>query len=89
MPFTRVSILKGKSSEYKKALLSNVYLAMRETFNVPEDDLVMVIHEHEPDGFLYSGNYLNIDHAENVFINLVESPKENGSFGNGVAQYAE
>jgi 4-oxalocrotonate tautomerase len=30
---------------------------------------------------------LNI-RREDVFINLVEVPKENWSFGNGVAQYA-
>jgi hypothetical protein len=26
---------------------------------------------------------------EDVFVNLVEVRKENGSFGNGVAQYAQ
>jgi 4-oxalocrotonate tautomerase len=25
---------------------------------------------------------------ENIFVNLLDVPKENGSFGNGIAQYA-
>ncbi len=130
MPFTRVSMLKGKSSEYKHAVIDSIYDAMRLTFDVPENDIFMVIHEHEEDSFNYGKNHgkncLNIKRTddllfiqvtasntrtvdkktaffsktaellverigiriEDVFINIVEVPKENWSFGNGLAQYA-
>ncbi|QXX73353.1 tautomerase family protein [Methylovirgula sp. HY1] len=126
MPLTRVSLRKGKSSAYKRAVLDHVYAAMREAFNVPEEDRFMLIDEHDADGFAYSTNYLGIARdddlviiqitanntrtveqkkalfaaiaeklgrdpgirPENIFINLVEVPKENWSFGNGIAQYA-
>ncbi|HET6375874.1 MAG TPA: tautomerase family protein [Methylocella sp.] len=126
MPLTRVSLLKGKSPEYRKAILDGLYQAMRETFGVPEDDRFMLIEEYEKANFDYGENYLGIarDDAlviiqitvnntrgleqkkalfariaeilaekpgirpENILVNLLEVPKENWSFGKGIAQYA-
>lgn len=126
MPLTRVSLRRGKPPQYRRAILHQVYTAMRESFDVPEDDRFMVVHEHDGDGFAYGAEYLGISRSddllivqitanntrttaqkqalfariaerlaedpgvrpEDVFINLVEVPKENWSFGLGVAQYA-
>ncbi len=126
MPFTRISMRKGKSAEYKQAMTAAIYQAMRDTFIVPEDDIFMVIHELKADNFIYGKHYLDIARTddllliqmtvsntrtieqkkalfakivellvqaiqirpEDVFINLVETAKENWSFGNGLAQYA-
>ncbi len=60
MPLTRVSIRKGKSPAYKRAILDHIYAAMRETFNVPEDDRFMLIDEYGEEDFLYGANYLGI-----------------------------
>jgi len=126
MPLTRVSLLKGKSPEYRRAILDSLYQAMREIFEIPEDDRFMVIEELEPENFLYGKTYLGIARdddlviiqivvnntrgpdkkkalyariaellakspgikPENVLVNLVDVPKENWSFGMGIAQYA-
>jgi 4-oxalocrotonate tautomerase len=126
MPLTRVSMLKGKSPEYRRAILDSLYQAMREIFEIPEDDRFMVIEELEPENFLYGKTYLGIARdddlviiqivvnntrgpdkkkalysrlaellakspgvkPENVLVNLVDVPKENWSFGMGLAQYA-
>jgi len=125
MPLTRVSMLKGKSPEYRRAILDSLYQAMRESFEIPEDDRFMVIEELSPENFLYGKSYLGIARdddlvliqivvnntrgpdkkkalyariaellakspgikPENVLVNLVDVPKENWSFGMGVAQY--
>jgi 4-oxalocrotonate tautomerase len=125
MPLTRVSMLKGKSPEYRRAILDGLNQAMREIFEIPEDDRFMVIEELEPENFLYGKTYLGIVRdddlvmiqivanntrgpdkkkalyariverlgkspgisPENVLVNLVDVPKENWSFGMGVAQY--
>lgn len=117
---------KGKSREYKRAIIASIYESMRLTFDVPEDDIFMVIDEHETDDFNYGKSYLGIERTddlliiqvtanntrtldkkkaffaktaellvngtgirkEDIFINIVEVPKENWSFGNGLAQYA-
>jgi phenylpyruvate tautomerase PptA (4-oxalocrotonate tautomerase family) len=126
MPLTRILLCAGKSASYRRAIAEGVYLAMRETFNVPEGDRFMTISEHERENFDYGANYLDIKRdddlvmiqitanntrtieqkkalyasiaahlnaspgirPENVLISLVEVPKENWSFGLGLAQYA-
>ncbi|HEY3030886.1 MAG TPA: tautomerase family protein [Bradyrhizobium sp.] len=126
MPLVRVSLRRGKSDDYKKAIGDGVYKAMREAFNVPEEDRFVVVSEHSESEFQFSKTYLDIARSddlviiqitanntrtteqkkalfarivqllsqhpglrkEDVFISLVDVPKENWSFGNGVAQYA-
>jgi 4-oxalocrotonate tautomerase len=126
MPLVRVSLRGGKSDDYKKAIGDGVYKAMREVFNVPEEDRFVVVSEHSESEFQFSRTYLDIARSddlviiqitanntrtieqkkaffariaellsqhpglrkEDVFISLVDVPKENWSFGNGIAQYA-
>jgi 4-oxalocrotonate tautomerase len=126
MPLVRVSLRRGKSDGYKKAIADGIYKAMLETFDVPKEDRFVVISEHSESELQFSRTYLDIARSddlviiqitanntrnldqkkalfarisellsqdpglrkEDVFINLVEVPKENWSFGNGIAQYA-
>ena len=126
MPLTRIDLRRGKSAEFKKALMDGVYDAMRETFDVPEEDRFMTIVEHDDTTFSFSRTYLGVDRSEDLviiqvtanntrtvekkkalyasiarrlanspgvrpqdtFVSIVEVPKENWSFGNGLAQYA-
>ncbi|MEE1613205.1 tautomerase family protein [Microvirga sp. CF3016] len=68
MPLIRISLKKGKSSADRKALADGVYLALRETFNVPEDDLFVTISEHEDDNFFYGASYLGIERSDDLVI---------------------
>jgi phenylpyruvate tautomerase PptA (4-oxalocrotonate tautomerase family) len=126
MPLVRISLRRGKSAAQLVALRNGIYAAMRETFNVPEDDRFILIHQHDAEEFDCDPNYLGIARSddlvivqiacndtrtvaqkqafyrrvaenlaanpglrpEDVFINLLETAKENWSFGNGIAQYA-
>jgi 4-oxalocrotonate tautomerase len=126
MPLVRVSLRQGKSADYKRAIGDGIYQAMREAFNVPEEDRFVLISEHGESELQFSKTYLDIARSddlviiqitanntrtleqkkalfariaellsqnpglrkEDVFINMVEVPKENWSFGNGIAQYA-
>jgi len=126
MPLVRISLRRGKSPGHIAALRHGIYQAMRETFNVPENDRFILVSQHDADEFDCDPNYLGIArsddlvivqitcnsgrtleqkqalyrriagnfsadpglHPEDVFVNLVETAKENWSFGNGVAQYA-
>ena len=38
---------------YRQAIFDSLYRAMRETFNVPEDDQFMTIREHDAANFRY------------------------------------
>jgi phenylpyruvate tautomerase PptA (4-oxalocrotonate tautomerase family) len=68
MPLTRISLRRGKPAAYRKAVLDGVYLAMRETFNVPEDDRFMLITEHDADDFSYGADYLGIHRSDDLVI---------------------
>jgi 4-oxalocrotonate tautomerase len=126
MPFTRIAVRAGKPAAYRKALTQGIQRSLMEVFSVPEDDIFMVITEHDENNFVYGKHFLDINRSddlvliqitanntrtvelkkalykriaehlsespgvrpEDVFVNLVDVPKENWSFGNGIAQYA-
>lgn len=46
MPLTRIDLQRGKSAEYRRAI---VYAAMRETFDVHDEDRFMILTEHDAD----------------------------------------
>jgi len=68
MPFTQISLRRGKPAAYRKALMRGVYEAMRETFAVPEEDRFMTVGEYDEGGFDYGPNYLGIRHSDNLVI---------------------
>lgn len=126
MPLVRVSLRRGKSAQHIATIRNSIYRAMIESFNVPQNDRFIVVHQHDAEEFDYDPNYLDIartddlviiqiscnntrtveqkkafyKHAadllskepglrpQDVFINLLETSKENWSFGNGQAPYA-
>jgi phenylpyruvate tautomerase PptA (4-oxalocrotonate tautomerase family) len=57
MPVTRISLFRGKSPQYLKALCDNFHRAMVETFDVPEADRFQVIHQLEPGELVFDRNY--------------------------------
>ena len=68
MPLSRVFLRKGKSAAHKQAILDGIYLAMRETFEVPENDRFMVVSEQEAENFDYDRTYLGIDRSDDFVI---------------------
>jgi len=71
MPLTQISLKKGKSTEYRQALMDQVYMAMREAIDTPEDDRFAIVTELDDDNFNNSGNYLGIERsADVVFIKI-------------------
>jgi 4-oxalocrotonate tautomerase len=74
MPLSRISLRRGKPAAYRRAVADGVYAAMRETFEVPDDDRFMLVTEHDADGFIYGEHYLGIERsAELVIIQLTVS----------------
>ena len=68
MPMTRISLKKGKSPVYHRALMEQVYSAMRETFNVPEDDRFMTVSEHDTGQFDFGADYLGIHRSDDLIM---------------------
>ena len=68
MPLVRISVLKGHGDDAKRAMCDGVYEAMREVFNVPEDDRFVVLHEHDKAEFSYAKSYLGVAHDDGLVI---------------------
>lgn len=51
MPLVKVEIIKGKSVNYKKALLDGIHSALIEAFSIPDDDRMQRLYELEKDNF--------------------------------------
>ena len=68
MPLTRVSLRRGKSAAHRQAILDGIYRAMREVFDVPEEDRFMTITEHDAPDFSYGANYLGIARSDDLVI---------------------
>ena len=57
MPVSRISLLKGKSPDYLRALSNSLHRALVEAFNVPETDRFQAIHQHEPYELVFDREY--------------------------------
>lgn len=58
MPFTRISLIKGKSPEYLAALSDSLDKALVGAFDVPPGDRFQAIHQHEPGELVFDRRYL-------------------------------
>lgn len=113
---------RGKSLAYVNASRNSVYTAVLDSFNIPDNDRVILVSQHDAEEFDYDPGFLNIVRSdalviiqvtcnntrtlpqkqafykavaeklgadpggpEDVIINLVETTKENWSFGHGMA----
>ena len=126
MPLIRVSLLEGKSPEYKQKVSDVIHRCIVEKISAPAEDKFQIFHEHSASSFFFAPTYLGIPHTQDliiiqitmnegrtvelkkglyqgladglheavgvkksdVFVSLVEVPKVNWSFGDGIAQYA-
>ena len=68
MPLVRVSLRRGKSDDYKRAIGDGVYQALRETFTVPEEDRFVAVSEHSESEFQFSKTYMDIARTDDLVI---------------------
>ena len=71
MPLLHISLRAGKPEAYRQAIFDSLYRAMRETFDVPEDDQFMAMTEHEAANFRYGASYLGVARSDDlVFVQI-------------------
>jgi len=68
MPLVRISLLKGKSPEYLRAVTDGVHAALAETYAVPPDDRFQLIDQYEPGTFIYDPDYLGIHRTDDLVM---------------------
>lgn len=68
MPLAHISLRAGKPEAYRQAIFDGIYRALRDTFDVPEDDQFMAITEHDPANFRYGASYLDVARSDDLVI---------------------
>jgi phenylpyruvate tautomerase PptA (4-oxalocrotonate tautomerase family) len=53
MPFARIDLVKGKTSEYRATVADIVYRGIVDVLKAPDGDRFIVIGEHSPDNLIY------------------------------------
>jgi len=85
MPLVNISILKGKSPAYIKAIADGVNSAVIETMGFPADDRYQIITEHDPQSLEYQTRT-----ADRVMMFLImrsgRAPEAKKAFYNKVVQ---
>jgi 4-oxalocrotonate tautomerase len=68
MPLARISLQQGTSPAHRNTIVQNVYEALRESFNVPEDDLFMVVDEYTAQNFHFGRSFMGFSRSEKLVI---------------------
>ncbi|MEC5409129.1 tautomerase family protein [Paraburkholderia sp. MPAMCS5] len=68
MPLTRIALRAGQPADYRKALMDSIQRSLVATFNVPKDDIFMLITEHEAGNFVYDSQYLNVQRTDDLVM---------------------
>jgi 4-oxalocrotonate tautomerase len=68
MPLVRISMKTGRTADQRRSISNAIYDAMRETLNVPENDLFQIMTEHNDEELIYDPHYLNIERTNEVLF---------------------
>ncbi|MGA9868348.1 MAG: tautomerase family protein [Acetobacteraceae bacterium] len=68
MPLVRISLLKGKSPAYLRAIADGVHRALHEAYAAPIDDRFQLIDEYEPGKLIYDPDYLGVHRDDDIVI---------------------
>jgi phenylpyruvate tautomerase PptA (4-oxalocrotonate tautomerase family) len=68
VPLVRVSLVKGKTPEYRRKVGDAIHRALVETIDVPPLDRFQLITEHEAGDLVYDPGYLGIARTNDIVI---------------------
>lgn len=68
MPFTRISLLAGKSPDYLSAIADSLDRALVECFNVPKNDRFAAFHQHQPGELIFDRTYLGGPRSDDFIV---------------------
>jgi phenylpyruvate tautomerase PptA (4-oxalocrotonate tautomerase family) len=68
VPLVRVSLVKGKTPEYRRKVGDAIHRALVETIDVPPLDRFQLITEHEAGDLVYDPGFLGIARTNDIII---------------------
>ncbi len=79
MPFARIDLAQGKTSEYRAALAEIVYQGIVGVLKAPDGDRFVVINEHKPENLVYDQHFLGMDRSPDFILIQVTSTVGNNT----------
>jgi phenylpyruvate tautomerase PptA (4-oxalocrotonate tautomerase family) len=73
MPFARIDLAKGKSSDYRAAVADVVYQGIVNVLKAPDGDRFVVVSEHSPENLIYDPNFLGMKRSPDFILIQVTS----------------
>ena len=68
MPLVRISLVKGKTPEYRRKVGDAIHRALVEAIDVPPLDRFQLLTEHEPGDLVYDPGFLGIARTNDIVI---------------------
>lgn len=75
MPMARISLLKGKSSKYLRALSDSLHQALVDAFETPANDRFQIIHQHEPGELIFDRHYMGGPRSDDFVLICITAGK--------------
>jgi 4-oxalocrotonate tautomerase len=76
MPMIYVSMRKGTSTQYRKAIAGSIHRAMMDVMGLPEDDYNQVTHQLDPEDMIFDPNFWGVERSPNtIFIQMFFNPR--------------
>jgi phenylpyruvate tautomerase PptA (4-oxalocrotonate tautomerase family) len=75
MPFVRLSLRRGKSRAYLRAVADAVHQALVDAFHIPPADRFQAIHQHEPEELIFDRDYLGGPRSDDFLLVCVTGGK--------------
>ncbi|MCX8279593.1 tautomerase family protein [Phyllobacterium sp. 0TCS1.6C] len=78
MPFTRISLLEGRSPDYLKAISDSFHQAMVDSFNVPPTDRFQAFHQHRANELIVDPTYFSKGRSADcvIFTITIGKPRD-------------
>jgi phenylpyruvate tautomerase PptA (4-oxalocrotonate tautomerase family) len=72
MPFVQISLGTQHSDETKAQISDSIHQALRDTFNIPEDDYFQVFRSVPAKDLKFPQSYMGISHTEDItYIEII------------------
>jgi len=73
MPFARIDLARGKSTDYRAAVADVVYQGIVNVLKAPDGDRFVVVSEHSPENLIYDPNFLGMKRSPDFILIQVTS----------------
>lgn len=73
MPFARIDLAQGKSTDYRATVADVVYQGIVNVLKAPDGDRFVVVSEHSPENLIYDPNFLGMKRSPDFILIQVTS----------------